>query len=455
MITRTWSWIKIREWEFPLLPLLRSCTLIFFLLLSWWGWPYLPPLFLLLLLLLLFIEEKSAFRFRLSSWVKGQFAAGKIYLYLYLYWLGNLFFVARPPLALLGQTNFWTTDAKIFSAYLPFLLALFPLQTLQKYKKQFLDFFLAAATFWAGIGIIQYLTEIKIPFLGQRQQLILLVHKGALIHKLFIGGFLSHNAAAAFYLLPFFLLLNRANQAREKKEKILAAAATLIVLLALIFSFSRSGLQGLIIGLLLWLIFRSRVEEKLSRRRFLALFFSFLIAVPLFLFTLQHLSPRWARKIERLTNFSGYNVQTRLRLWNRAINYSLQSPLNGIGISRFNDQNFSLHFFLPPLPFLYSQGGKRIINEAHAHNSYLHLLAESGIIGSALFLTFWLALILQLWQNYQQNGAEIILALLTALGGLFSSAFFENTLASPSVIFAYLTLIVFYGLNNAPLTTKN
>ncbi|NUU95850.1 hypothetical protein XO10_06105 [Marinitoga sp. 1135] len=73
------------------------------------------------------------------------------------------------------------------------------------------------------------------------------------------------------------------------------------------------------------------------------------------------------------------NISDRLFvLWPRAIDDFLRSPLFGIGFTRYNDLPYRFigieHVFMINTSTV-------LFSDAHAHNSFLHILAETGIIG--------------------------------------------------------------------------
>jgi O-antigen ligase len=85
-------------------------------------------------------------------------------------------------------------------------------------------------------------------------------------------------------------------------------------------------------------------------------------------------------------------------LWPRALAYFRQSPLVGMGFGSFDDQirNVTSYFGLLGVP-------SDIIvehSDSHAHNSYLNFLAELGVVGLALLLSFYWKLV-----KWSQNGA--------------------------------------------------
>ncbi|MGF6605523.1 O-antigen ligase family protein [Paraburkholderia tuberum] len=78
-------------------------------------------------------------------------------------------------------------------------------------------------------------------------------------------------------------------------------------------------------------------------------------------------------------------------LWPRALAYFVQSPLVGLGFGSFDDHIGSLtsyfHLFAVPSDVVIEH------SDSHAHNSYLNILAELGVVGLTLILAFFWRLV--------------------------------------------------------------
>jgi O-antigen ligase len=84
------------------------------------------------------------------------------------------------------------------------------------------------------------------------------------------------------------------------------------------------------------------------------------------------------------------NMLTRILYWTYATERFLQSPIIGIGWGRFNDPHLRM---TGTKGFVYvASQGERVFSPLQAHNSYLHLLCESGVLGLALMLSLWFSL---------------------------------------------------------------
>lgn len=72
-------------------------------------------------------------------------------------------------------------------------------------------------------------------------------------------------------------------------------------------------------------------------------------------------------------------------IWPRAIYLFLQSPFLGTGFGSYNDLPY--HFIGIENLFVYNDS-VLIYDDHHAHNTFLHVLAENGILGLCLLLSF-------------------------------------------------------------------
>jgi O-antigen ligase len=250
---------------------------------------------------------------------------------------------------------------------------------------------------------------------------------------LFLAFNNAHNATGSVYAgvsltaLVFFL--------KEKGvKKILYALMTLILLAALILTNSRGSIVGFIAGLVIvfWFNFKPIKFIKV----FGALI---LLSIPIIYFSKIY------RSILAVFSLEGTTL-TRISLWTKALNLFNQSPLFGVGFGRFNDindQNFSLSgirgfiaFYIRPV-FNF--------NTAHAHNSYLQFLSETGIIGLSLILFFWILCFLKLARAYRDTkndfSARIFLSGIGIIICLLVMSLTENYLSATTVMM-YVSMLL-------------
>ncbi|REG61206.1 O-antigen ligase [Paraburkholderia sp. BL6669N2] len=199
----------------------------------------------------------------------------------------------------------------------------------------------------------------------------------------FGGYFIARNAAGGFFAMLFCLGI--ACYMYQRSRLILAL---LVINGAFLFStYSRGSMLG-VAAMLPYLL--------LGRKRWILVVTVAGLIAASFAVGLHNLNSS--------TDYMGYtftinnpdaktaNLDIRYEwLWPRAITYFRHSPIFGLGFGSFDDQisNVVDYFsvFAQPL------GVEVFHTDSHAHNSYLNILAELGIVGLAFLLRFYWQLI--------------------------------------------------------------
>ncbi len=117
----------------------------------------------------------------------------------------------------------------------------------------------------------------------------------------------------------------------------------------------------------------------------------------------------------------------RLDLWTIALRMIKARPINGVGTGQFPIS--SAHYLLQP--GLITRGDLILSTPKVAHNTYLNIIAETGVIGGALFIAVVVACIWCNWlaiKRFERDRDErlelLARGLLVASGGFFATAFF-------------------------------
>jgi len=193
----------------------------------------------------------------------------------------------------------------------------------------------------------------------------------------FFGLYVAHNATASVYALLTLGALAWALR-RETEGRLRIVLLTLAAVLALgcIMARSRGAFVALGAGVA-FIVFRA-LRQGASRRVMTAAIAGLVVAL---LAGGGLLWPRFQRMIE------GDRDEFRREVWSRAWGHVQSSPVVGIGFGRFNDRDLSYT----------SIGIGRIATSArvenddrHAHNSYLHWMAEGGLVGLGVMIAFWI-----------------------------------------------------------------
>lgn len=193
----------------------------------------------------------------------------------------------------------------------------------------------------------------------------------------FFGLYVAHNATASVYVLlalgAFAWSLRRENE--SKRRWVLLVLAALLVL-GCVLARSRGAFLALGVGVVFVLI--RAIRGGIPRRVLIAATVGVVAAI---LAGGVILLPRFVRMMEQGAD------KDRRENWTRAWSHFKRSPGVGIGYGRYNDLNHE-----------YSSIGigdvavRAVVwnDDRHAHNSYLHWLAEGGLIGLGVMIVFWI-----------------------------------------------------------------
>lgn len=154
-------------------------------------------------------------------------------------------------------------------------------------------------------------------------------------------------------------------------RRLLAVVAVLLCLVGMLTSLSRGGLIGLGASLPIALVVAGR-----WRPRVLAATTALAVGAVTYFTAFASLPAR-----ERVLNVGG-GGSGRLDLWTIAARMIADHPIRGIGSGQF--QTASVHYLLQPGAL--ERGDLILVKPKVAHNTYLNITAELGIVGGLLFL---------------------------------------------------------------------
>ncbi|SIT42746.1 O-antigen polymerase [Paraburkholderia ribeironis] len=250
--------------------------------------------------------------------------------------------------------------------------------------------------------------------------------------------FIARNAAGGFFAMLLCLGMACYLQQRSKLLLVLLGLNALM----LFSTYSRGSLLGALVALN-YLCF-GRKRWMLATLMTALIISSIAMAIYQFDPTVDYMGHPFSFHNE---DPKAANLSIRYEwLWPRALVYFEQSPIVGLGFGSFDDEIHSLVSYFG----LFAVPSDIVVNhtDSHAHNSYLNLLAELGIVGLALMISFYWKLI-----DWSQKGAAA--AALYGRGQNFAALRFveissvcllvmsatEHRLVSPSNVLI-LTLVI-------------
>lgn len=196
-----------------------------------------------------------------------------------------------------------------------------------------------------------------------------------------IQGTFLHPATFAFYLLILLPLIW--TLIKNNKPKIIKAFFLVLLLsfsLLIMATLARVAWLG---ALLMLLVYGALKNRKILILSFLILFISYL-TVPVINNRINDVfSPKYN------SSFS-----TRLRIYETSLPAFFKSPLIGQGLGSFDQIHLKLN------------DEAKSYESLQAHNDYLRLLIELGLIGLFLYLGIFLTLFMSIYKNYKKGDAE-------------------------------------------------
>lgn len=242
--------------------------------------------------------------------------------------------------------------------------------------------------------------------------------------KNMLGLFLVFNASMALGILVFFKQL--------KKSGILWTTFVLLLHLAcLTITFSRGAWISMGIVFIVLAFMRPKV-------------FVPLILFGLIVFTL--FSPNGLKsRLFSIANLKEANIQERLLIWQSALAMAKDHPVNGVGVGAFYKEYLQSYRL---------RGTKLIWAGEHAHNLYLHVLAEMGGVGLLALLLLLGILLKRGWQNVKSQSNSLLkgvtlgafLALIAFMFYSLTDSTFNGKFSDASMFHVNLCLVVIIGL---------
>lgn len=279
------------------------------------------------------------------------------------------------------------------------------------------------------LGAIEYWSGINYFFEGW-------FHGRPLVFEDRFYGFQSHPLhTGGFYMILFLSALGVVMfQAVNLKEQFFWYGTAAILGLGTLLTVSRSYFLGMILGALIL----SFVKGWKTTLTVIVIGICSVIIV-------SAVSPLFRQRLKTINwNHTDKSGEQRVYLWKSALLMIRDHPVTGVGYHQWRNN----------LPNYAGRFRELEIEEAllgHAHNSYLTVGAETGLVGLFLFLSFWFLLLREQFQFLLSSpkGSLSFTLTLSSIAIIFSlmlGGCFEHNLMTASVSLALFFVI---GLSRA------
>ncbi len=289
------------------------------------------------------------------------------------YWLLNYELSTRSFDNLISY-QFLRRDGALLVTY-PAFFCLLHWRMSRRYFRAFWFSFLTLLSFIAGCAA---LVLGNFPYADRFEVLHIVGQKAEFMSStLFYGWYLAHDTTGGVYTVACLVLLAHLVEIKgSRKFRVYLWAMMCCCLGGLALTYSRSGYVALMAGALVVLPIRQwRKTFKIGAA----------LAIPLVLVLLWNSSV--LDRIDTITDPNWGTNATRFILWRDAWYDFSVSPLIGIGFGRYNDLRRDFKG-VPGLVYVATAGDIEN-NDSTAHNSYLHFLAEGGVLGLLVTMFVW------------------------------------------------------------------
>ncbi len=238
------------------------------------------------------------------------------------------------------------------------------------------------------------------------------------LYRLF-STFLDPNFAGTFLVLIMLLLFgNIIKLFRGKSLKLIFfMLASFFVLVAILLTYSRSAFVTLLIGLVGLLTVHRNYKVLVS--------LVFLLIVLFFLFSNY--------SIEGLNPFRVVSSEARIQSAQEAFDIFSRNPILGVGFNAYRYAQIRYGFR--------EEKGALVSNaDAGTDNSYLFVLATTGVMGFFLFLDLWINILKEIYKRLKDKSAYAEVAFASVLSLLVNTIFINSLFYAPIIAWTFVLI---------------
>lgn len=200
-----------------------------------------------------------------------------------------------------------------------------------------------------------------------------------------------------------------------------------------IISMFFNGTRGvwLVMAILLPLLAFISIQNK---RRFIL----FIATMGIICIGMYILVPHFYQRVNSITDRNNQSNMERIYLWKSSLNMALDHPFFGVGLGEFS-KNYHERYMLPEAKEPHLE---------HAHNNFMHIMAENGFIGLSGFCFMFGSFLFDAWKEWRKKRSLYALMAVGATLGFLGHGLTEyNFTSSGSINFYWMlfgTCVILY-----------
>jgi O-antigen ligase len=340
----------------------------------------------------------------------------------------------------LADPGFYRRDGNVFVTFLPVIIG--GAARIRTNVEQLIARFAAWVT-WVDLAFIGI-------FLATGGTLFL--EEAGVYHLLFE----SHNAAGGFLAMTLCFMLGLYFGGRKSLPLL---AMLFVNTIGLILTLSRGSILGIALAVPLVLGLKERFARLIVATIAIGTIGILTYTYPLWISSGMPTgiySPEDGTMSAEEVGYADPNTIDRLLfLWPRALYIFFKSPIVGTGFGSYNDLPYSFPVGIPNV-FAFNHPAAFIFSDKHAHNTYLHVLGETGLVGLGLLIFFlW-----KLWKDIDSlQSPSVRLGLKLGYWMAILSSLTEHRMFTPSEMLPFTIILGLalgcrhYGLGDEGATT--
>lgn len=130
------------------------------------------------------------------------------------------------------------------------------------------------------------------------------------------------------------------------------------------------------------------------------------------------------KRVDSIVDLNNQSNAERILLWKSSYNMFLDNPIFGVGIGMFKNK-YQNEYILPEAKIRYL---------GHAHNNFIHILAENGIVGLTMFINMIIILFIDFIKKWYRTKVISCVMFIGAFFGFLIQGLTEYNFGNSAVV---------------------